>query len=805
MLGQTFGHYRIVEKIGAGGMGEVYRARDEHLGRDVAIKVLPAGTLADQAARKRFRKEALSLSKLNHPNIETVHDFDTQEGVDFLVMEHVPGVTLSEKLRSGALPEKEIAQFGAQIAEGLAAAHKENVIHRDIKPGNLRVTPEGRLKILDFGLAKLVKAVSQATTTDSLSETQGVAGTLPYMAPEQLRGEPVDARTDIHALGAVLYEMATGQRPFRDELAPQVTDAILHQAPVTPRALNPKVSPELERIVLKCLEKEPENRYQSATELAVDLRRTGAPTATPLAPSPRPAPRSLAGAPAWGKSVRRALPWGALALVVLLAVLAGLNVGGIRERLLGGATPPPGKIMLAVLPFDNLSADPEQEYFSDGLTEEMIAQLGRLQPKDLGVIARTSVMQYKGTQKQIDQIGRELNVDYVLEGSVRLSRAESRGRKESRLRITAQLIQVRDQTHLWAESYERNLADVFAIQSGVAERIARSLAMELLPAAQARLARAPTSNAEAHQAYLKGRYFWNKRTGDGFKKAMEQFQRAIELDPGYALAHAGVADTYILLGNYGVLPHNEAKPKAKAAARKALELDETLAEAHTSLAGVMGEYEWDWLGAEREFRRALELNPNYATARQWHAAHLAMMGRPEEGILEIKKAQELDPLSLRINVDVARAYYFARQYDQAIEQCQKALELDPSFTSARYQLGLSYVEKGLYEEAIAELEKAAGGGLSMWLGYTYAVAGKRQEALAMLDRWKELWKKRGMGASAVALIYVGLGEKDQAFPWLEKALEQRSGMTTLKSYPYWAPLRSDPRFQDLLRRMNFPE
>jgi len=788
MIGKTLGHYRIVEKIGEGGMGVVYRAHDERLNRDVALKVLPADTLADESARKRFRKEALALSQLNHPSIETVHDFDTQDGVDFLVMEHIPGITLSDKLAAGPLPEKEIARLGAQLAEGLAAAHAEGVVHRDLKPGNLRVTPDGRLKILDFGLAKLLRPVSASATTESLTETQAVPGTLPYMAPEQLQGETVDERTDLYAAGTVLYEMATGQRPFQARLLSLLTDEILHELAPPPARLNPRLSPRLEEVILKCLEKEPGNRYQSAKELLVDLRRLAAPS-TPL---------TVPHAPRYGR--RLLVVVGSTAVVLLAAVLVGLNVGGLRERLLG-ATGPPRIQSLAVLPLENLSRDPEQEYFVDGMHEELIANLAKI--RALKVISRTSVMQYRGARKPLPEIARELGVEAVIEGSVR--------REGNQVRISVQLIEAATDRHLWAESYQRDLQNVLALQSEVARAIAQEIQVTLTPQEQVRLASARPVNPEAYEAYLKGRFFFDQRTAEATRKAIQYFETAIKKEPSYAPGYAGLADCYVLYSSARLGPPNAGYPKAKAkaAALKAVELDDSLAEAHYVLARVLENYEWDWKGAEREYQGALELNSSLALAHQYYGAFLSKMGRHEEAIAEGKRALELDPLSVPISNSLGTRLLVARHYDQAIYQYRKTLEMDPNFFLARRNLGLSYISKGMLQEGILQLEKAVS--LSAdpitlaQLAHAYAVAGKRTQAEKLLAQLQAESKKSYVFPSTIALLYVGLGEKDRALAWLEKAYAERDPeLGGLKVSPEFDPLRSDPRFQDLLRRMNFP-
>jgi serine/threonine-protein kinase len=765
-------------------MGEVYRARDEHLNRNVAIKVLPAGTLADEHARRRFRKEAETLSKLNHAHIATVYDFDSQHGVDFLAMELVEGETLAEKLTQAPLSGKEISRLGAQIAGALLEAHEQGVVHRDLKPANIKLTTKGEAKVLDFGIAKLLKPVQEATT-ESFTETQALAGTLPYMSPEQLRDEPVDRQSDLYSFGVVLYEMATGQRPFQQKLSTALSDAILHELPRPPRTLNKRLSPVLENIILKCLEKEPESRYQSAQELVVDLRRLGTPETARLVTEPR-----------------RKLGRPALALIaVLILVVLGMASYSARQRFWPQATPPAGKIMLAVLPFDNLSADPRQEYFSDGMTEEMIAHLGRLEPTRLGVIARTSAMKYKGTNKGIDKIGEELGVNYILDGSVR--------READRVRITAQLIQVSDQTHLWAESYERELAGVFIIQNEAAGRIAHSLKVELLPARQARLTTASSVDPKALEAYLKGRYFWNQRTREAVMEGLQYFEQATEIDPTYALAYVGVADSYAVLEGNLWLPPHESSPKVRAATLRALELDDTLAEAHTSLATMM-ENEWDWVGAERGYKRALEMNSSYASAHQWYSAYLSKVGRHEEAIAEAKRASELDPLSPVVNVTVGQALFYARRYDEAKRSLLRVLEIHPDFFPVYEFLGMTHVAEGSFEEGLAALQRAAAlsskdTNVLAELGYAYATSGRKSQAEEVLRELQKLSTSRYVSPYTLGMIYVGLGENEKALKWFEECYKRRvSYLSWLGVEPWAASLRSDSRYQDLLRRMNLP-
>lgn len=800
MIGTILGHFRILEKLGAGGMGEVYRARDERLDRDVALKVLPPSTLADEDARKRFRKEALALSKLNHSNIATIFDFDTDVsspgGVDFLVMELVDGESLAEKIAGRALAEKEVAALGAQVADALEDAHEHGVVHRDLKPANILVTAKSRVKVLDFGLAKLLRPAGPTEVTASLTATPAAAGTLPYMAPEQLQGDAVDARADIYSLGAVLYEMATGRRAFREEISTRLIDAILNRAPVSPRAVEERVSPELERMILKCLEKDPAKRYQSAKEIAVDLRRLGSPATASAMPTVAPArsPR--------GKSIFVIAGAG----VLLLAAVAVLNMGGWRQRLMGpGAS---ARIeSLAVLPLDNLSRDPAEDYFADGMTEELTADLGQIGA--LRVISRTSVMQYKGARKKtMPEIGRELNVDALVEGSVR--------RAGQRVRITAQLIRAATDQHLWAKSYEGDLGDVLTLQSQVAGEIASEIKIALTPQNQARLATARKVNPEAYELYLRGNYLTEQPRGawwrgDDLKKAIFYYQQAIDKDPSYPLAYVGVANAYITLVSNGWVSSNEAYFRARAAALKALELDGSLADAHCALGGVLDEYDWDWLGAEREYRKAIELNPSLRRAHGWLALLLSWLGRHEEAIAEAREAQRLDPLLLTQKVNGGYILLRAGRLDEALTQCRMVLDLEPDYAPALACLGSVYLQQGKNNEAVSAFQKAQklspeySSSLTR-LGKAYAQSGNRSEALRVLQELKEMSKTKYVSPCEVAAIYIGLGEKDQAIAWLEKAYKERDPrLTQIKGSPEMAPLGSDPRFQDLLRRMNFPQ
>ncbi len=784
MIGQTLGHYRILEKVAAGGMGVVYRARDEQLDRDVALKVLPPGTLSNDTARRHFRNEAMALAKLNHPNIETVYEFGTQDGMDFLVMEYVPGKTLAERLTGGTLPEKEVVALGMQIAAALEEAHERGIVHRDLKPANIAITAKGRAKILDFGLAKLLRPV-EVGTTDTLTDSQAAAGTLPYMPPEQLMGETVDARADIYTIGAVLYEMATGRRAFPESQTSRLIDAILHQPPIAPHARNPRLSTELETIILKCLDKDPDRRYQSATELLVDLRRLPLPSSGHALPPP---PSSV-----WGR-VAKLIGYGVPALLALAMGLMAMNVGGWRDRFLGRLRTPQIQ-SLAVLPFENLTGDAEQDYFADGMTEALITDLGQVQA--LRVISRTSVMKYKAARRPLPDIALELHVDAIIEGSVSHS--------QNLAQVTARLVYAPTDTQLWSKSYQRDLQNVLVMQGEVASAIVGEIKIKLTGQEQARLLSARSVNPAAHEAYLKGNYLrWG--TQEQRQRSKEYFEEAIRIDPDYAPAYAGLANYY--LSNSDLLPR-VTMPQARQYAQKALDLDPALAEAHLVLGAVHFFGDRDWAGADREFKRAIELNPGDSEARRAYSSYLSALGRKEEAQAEVRRAQELDPLYIVTQVTSGWVFYFARRYDKAAEQCQMALELDPNSAGAYDCLGLSYAARGLYDQAIAACQQAvklSGNAPSraVGLGESYAAAGRKPEAQEVFRQLRERSTQTYVSPVFLARLYLAFGEREQALTRLEEAYENSDEyLVWLKEERAFDPLRADPRFQDVLHRVGF--
>jgi TolB-like protein len=784
--GRRLGPYEILSPLGAGGMGEVYRARDTRLDREVAIKVLPECLSEDAGALSRFEREAKVLAALSHPNVLSIHDFGREDTVAFAVMELLEGQTLRARVAPSALPWREAAEIGAAVADGLAAAHSRGVIHRDLKPENIFITSEGTVKILDFGLARREPMVRSGLESHSPTVTQQTVpgtlmGTAGYMAPEQVSGAPGDARSDIFSLGCVLYEMVSGRRAFPGRTAAESIVAIVRDIPLDLSASAPGIPIPLDQVVVRCLEKDPERRFQSARDLAFALRGIGRESGIRAQPAFRGRGRFVATA--------------ALVLAGLGALFA-LDVGGLRSRLVGrGAS----RIeSLAVLPLQNLSANPEQDYFVDGVTEALIGDLAKI--SSLRVISRTSAMAYKGTKKTLPQIARELNVDAVVEGSVT--------RSGNRVRISAQLIQASTDAHLWADTFEREARDVLGLQGEIAQTIARQIEAKLTPEERARLSAARPVDPQAHEAYLKGRYYWNMRPVNN-AKAIEYFQKAIEIDPVYAEPYAGLADTYVTLGSWenGSLPPKEAFTKGKAAATKALEIDPNLSEAHNSLAYAHLHYDWDWTASEQEFKRSLELNPGYTPAMHWYSHLLTAMGRMNESLAMAQKGLQLSPLDANLNFHLAWAYYFARQPDLCIAQSRKGIELVMHPFWNHFFLGWGYEQKGMYPQAIQALEDSVNRSkqspVTIWaLGHAYAVAGRTADANRLLETLIEQSRKAYVPPYEIGMVYLGLGQKDRTFEWFAKAFEERSGwMAYLKVDPRLDPVRSDPRFADLLRRV----
>ena len=789
MIGQTISHYRIVEQLGAGGMGVVFKAQDSRLERAVALKFLPEKLAQQPQALDRFRREARAASALNHPGICTIYDIGEQDGRAFIAMEFIDGETLRSHIHGKPLPLDELLELGIEIADALEAAHAEGIIHRDIKPANIFVTKRGRAKVLDFGLAKLVpKGITGADSEDGQSDSNSIvgiiSGTPSYMSPEQVRGDGLDSRTDIFSLGLVLYEMATGRQAFGGGTGGVIIEAVLTRPPAPVRSINPDIPQRLEEIIDKALHKNRDQRYQHAADLGADLQRlkreidSGSRSANEISQSS--AASNTGPLSSTGELMSRRSTDDTRAL---RARRASKNIDS-----------------LAVLPFDNASRDPDHEYLSDGITASLINILATV-PK-LRVMAQSTVFRFKGRAIDPQAVGRDLNVRAVLTGRVMQSGGS--------LRIGAELVDVATGSRLWGAQYDRKSGDIFAIQDDISNEISEKLKLQLTHAQKKKLTRHQTEDPEAYRIYLKGRHHWNKWTEEGFYKAIEYFQQAVEKDPSYALAHAGVADSYVLLGWNSYLPPKDAFPKAKAAALTALQFDPDLGEAHTPLAAVLWLHDWQWPEAQKEFKRSLELNPNYPTANHWHAEYVMTMGRHAEAIAKIKNSQTLDPLSLIINVAIGRDYYLARRYDEALEHLLQTVELDPNYPVTYWVLGLLYMTTGRSDLAIAAGEKAvtlSGGSPLMRaaLAHSYGKAGRTKEALQILDDLTSVAKCKYVAPHFFAGIHIGLGENDLALDCLEQSYEEHSHwLIYLHIDPTMDDLRNEPRFQDLLKRVGLP-
>jgi serine/threonine-protein kinase len=822
LVGTLLGHYEVIEKIGAGGMGEVYLAQDTTLGRKVALKLLPSFFTQDPERLRRFQQEARIASALNHPNILTIHEIGHVNSSHYIATEFIEGETLRERMTHGPLKITEALDIAIQVAGALSTAHEAGIIHRDIKPENIMLRQDGIVKVLDFGLVKLIERPAVDTEASTMVNTgEGIVmGTAQYMSPEQARGLSVDPRTDIWSLGCVIYEMLAGRAPFSGPTASDVIVSILEKEAPPIARYGVDLPSELEWLIKKALRKERDERYQTSKELLSDLRnirqrlefesqleqssspeRDTAPAINRAISSrivDETAERTIAHPTSSAEYIVTEIKHHKIAaILIVLALVSGLSgyVYYFRTKV--------GPIeSMAILPFVNAGtdADPEAEYLSDGITESLINSLSQL--PDMRMIARTSAERYKDREVDPKTVASELGVQALLTGKV-VRRGDS-------MVISAELIDTRDNRHIWGEQYNRKVSDVLAVQQEIAREIAEKLRGRLTGDEQRRVTRNYTQNVEAYELYLRGRYHWNKRTAVGLRQAIDYFRQAIERDPNYALAYSGLADSYSNLQGYAGVPASEVVPRARAAALRSLEIDDSLAEAHASL-GLIYYSLWQWEESERELRRAIELNSNYASAHHWYCLWLEAMGRTDEALEEIRRAQALDPLSPSFNSNLARHYFKRNQFDRAVNECRKVIELNPNFPDAHRVLALVYQKQERHDEAIAEFQKTVEvtGGVSNALGalgYGYATGGRRPQALAIVRELEDKHARREAHGAMIAMIYAGLGEKDQAFAWLEKGFQDGGStmVNIITLFPFLDTLRSDPRYADLLRRMGLP-
>ncbi len=816
-------HYRILSKLGAGGMGEVYLAHDPRLDRKVALKILAEDVAIDRERMRRFVQEAKAASALNHPNIITIYEIGEAGKQHFIASEYIDGETLHTRLCREPMPLSSVLDAAVQVASALQAAHEAKIIHRDIKPENVMVRPDGLVKLLDFGIAKVSAAVTAMGAADPEAATTIIGGTSPglivgtaaYMSPEQAKGLVVDARTDIFSFGVLLYEMVTGRKAFEGETTIDIIGAILHKEPQPLHQWIPEIPSEIERIINKLLRKNPNERYQTINDVLIDLKDVRKElefqdklklTAISGQERSRTSGSNLAAADTApthssaeyivGELKKRKLGVATLA-VLLLATIGIFYFVSLRRSASTADNLPIASI--AVLPFQNRSADPETEYLSDGLAESLIYGLSQL--PNLKVSPTSLVFRYKGKETDAITIGTELGVHAVMTG-----RLAQRGED---LTISVELVDVRNNKLLWGKQYDRKLDDLLTMQREIAGEITQNLKLKLSGPDERRMMTHYTKNPEAYQLYLKGHYYASRYTKEGFNKGIEYLTQAIAKEPNFALAYSDLSFCYLNQTDWVFAP-KDSVPKARQAVENALRIDETLAEAHTMKAMILLQYDWNWLGAEREFRRALELDPNYALGRSFLAWHLAAMGRAEESIAEDKRALELDPLSAAVNADLGWDLYFARRYGEAIEQLQKAIDLEPNYWVSHVLLGRCYEQTGKLQEAVAQFERAREIENSIpevvaAVGHGYAVSGRKADALKIIGELQERSRKDFVPSYTIATIYTGLGMKKEALQYLEKSYDEGSFyMIHLKVEPMLDSLRSEPRFAEIVRRVGHP-